>query len=57
MGNAIAKLVFKTGEDDISAKYDTVNQVPIKTIRGEDGVVADYVKGKKVYLIVNVASK
>jgi len=57
MGNAIANIVFKKGEDDLQAKYDSVNQIPIKTIRGEEGLVADHVGGKKLYLIVNVASK
>lgn len=57
MGNAIANIVFKKGEDDLQAKYDSVNQIPIKTIKGEEGLVADHVGGKKLYLIVNVASK
>ena len=43
MGGAIAKIFFKTGEDDISAKYDSVNQIPVTTIRGEKGIVADHV--------------
>jgi glutathione peroxidase-family protein len=29
----------------------------VTTIRGEKGIVADHVQGKKLYLIVNVASK
>ena len=56
MGGAIAKLIFKSGEDDITAKYESVNQIPVTTIRGEKGIVADHVQGKKLYLIVNVAS-
>lgn len=57
MGNAIAKLIFKKGEDAISAKYKSVNDIPVKTIRGKEGIVQDFVQNKKVYLIVNVASK
>ena len=57
MGNAIAKMIFKKGEDDISAKYKSVNDIPVKTINGLDGKISDHVKGKKIYLVVNVASK
>ena len=57
MGAAIAKLVFKKGEDDITAKYPSVNDIPVTTIDVSKGLVADRVKGKKIYLIVNVASK
>ena len=39
------------------AKYANVNLIPVKTIRGEQGIIGDYVPGKKLYLIVNVASK
>lgn len=57
MGAALAKVFFKTGEDDILAKYENVNQIPVKLINGEQTVIGDQVKGKKLYLIVNVASK
>ena len=57
MGGTIAKMIFKKGEDDISAKYNSVNDIPVKTINGIEGKIADHVKGKKIYLVVNVASK
>ena len=57
MGNQIANLVFKKGEDAILAKYASVNLIPVKTIRGQEGIIGDFVTGKKIYLIVNVASK
>lgn len=57
MGNAIAKIVFKKGEDNICAKYQSVNDIPVTTIDGQQGKIQDYVQGKKIYLIVNVASK
>jgi len=57
MGAAVAKIFFKTGEDDIIAKYDSVNQIPCTSIRGEKGIVSDHLVDKKLYIIVNVASK
>lgn len=57
MGNQIANLIFKKGEDAISAKYANVNLIPVTTIIGDKGIIGDYVQGKKLYLIVNVASK
>ena len=57
MGAALAKKFFKTGEDAIIAKYDSVNQIPVTTIREEKGIVSDHVKGAKLYIVVNVASK
>ena len=57
MGAVLAKKFFKTGEDAIIAKYDSVNQIPVTTIREEKGIVGDHVKGAKLYIVVNVASK
>ena len=57
MGAALEKIFFKKGEDDILAKYENVNQIPAKLINGEQTTIGDQVKGKQLYLIVNVASK
>jgi hypothetical protein len=36
MGGALAKIVFKSGSDDISVeKYKSVNEIPITLITGE----------------------
>ena len=43
MGPVLAKIFFKTGEDDISAKYKSVNDIPVTTINGQQGIVNDHV--------------
>ena len=36
MGGAIAKIVFKSGSDEISVeKYKSVNEIPVTLITGE----------------------
>ena len=35
MGNAIAKLVFKNGNEYLESKYDSLNKIPAKTILNE----------------------
>ena len=36
MGGALAKIIFKSGSDDISVeKYKSVNEIPITLITGE----------------------
>lgn len=57
MGDSISKMFFKVGEDDISAKYDNLNQIPATLIDGTETTIGDQIKGKKVYLVVNIASK
>jgi hypothetical protein len=59
MGNAIMKLVFKNGDDALLLeKYKSVNEIPLTLIDGSPvDKVQNLVKDKKLYLIVNVASK
>lgn len=59
MGGALAKIVFKNGSDDISVeKYKSVNEIPVTLITGEKvESIQKLVEGKKLYMIVNVASK
>ena len=57
MGALIAKAVFKNGDDEISCKYASVNEIPVTTLQGEDTQIGNLVQGKKLYMVVNVASK
>jgi len=58
MGGAIAKLVFKSGNDVIATKYESANEIPVVDLLGvEHDKIGNLVEGKKVYLIVNVASR
>jgi len=57
MGNQILKIFFKEGEDNISAKYENLNQIPAKLIDGTETTIGEQIKGKKCYLVVNIASK
>jgi len=57
MGNQILKIFFKEGEDNISAKYENLNQIPAKLIDGIETTIGEQIKGKKCYLVVNIASK
>lgn len=59
MGSAIAKIVFKQGADELSVeKYKSVNEVPVTLITGEKlEQIQSLVANKKLYMIVNVASK
>ena len=57
MGALIAKAVFKNGDDEISNKYSSCNEIPVKSLHGEDSLIGDNIQGKKLYMVVNVASK
>ena len=41
MGGAISKIVFKSGADKISAKYDNLNQIPAILIDGTETTIGD----------------
>jgi len=41
MGNTILKIFFKEGEDDISYKYDNLNQIPAILIDGTETTIGD----------------
>ena len=59
MGGLIAKIVFKNGDDKLdSSKYSSLNDIPATSLSGVmHDKLGDVVKGKKLYLVVNVASK
>ena len=58
MGALVAKMVFKSGHDKLSASnFDSLNEIPVKELLGTDeNPLGNYVAGKKVYLVVNVAT-
>ena len=35
MGNAIAKIIFKNGNESLETKYTSLNSIPAKTINNE----------------------
>ena len=59
MGAVIAKIIFKTGKDKLeTTNFSSLNEIPVADLYGEERkTIADYVKDKKLYLVVNVASK
>ena len=57
MGGAIAKLVFKNGEEQISAPQRELRDIEILDIDGEMVRIGDFFEGKKAILFVNVATK
>lgn len=57
MGAVIAKIVFKKGNDVIHTDYKSLNEIKVTGLEGEEYEnLGQVVEGKKVYLIVNVAS-
>ena len=58
MGGAIAKIIFKTGNDEFDTKkYESLLDIPVTTIKGEKMKFLELTGNKYLYLIVNVASK
>ena len=58
MGGVIAKMIFKSGNDGFDlAKITTLNDIPCKKLDGEETTIGKLIEGKKLYMIVNVASK
>ena len=59
MGGVLAKIVFKSGKDSLDQnKYQSINEIPVTTVEGQDyEKLIDLVGDKKLYLIVNTASK
>jgi hypothetical protein len=59
MGGLIAKIVFKQGDDALLLeKYKSVNDIPITLLDGSEiESLKKLVEGKKLIMIVNVASK
>ena len=58
MGAVLAKIVFKKGSDRFDlGKYASLNDIPVSTLRGEQTTLGELGQGKKLFLIVNVASK
>ena len=57
MGGVMAKVVFKSGNDEISAKYNSLLEIPVTTIEGQKKTFAEVAGNKFLYLVVNVASK
>ena len=58
MGGAVAKVVFKSGKDKFDIdKYESLNDIEVTTLEEEKKTMGDVVAGKKLYLIVNTASK
>jgi hypothetical protein len=58
MGGVIAKIVFKNGNDKLDLdKYESLNEIKCVTLKGEEVTIGNVVDGKKLYLVVNVASK
>ena len=58
MGAAIAKIIFKNGNDQLTSNYNSLNKIPAKTILNEqiDELEQLYI-GKKLIIIVNVSLK
>tara|TARA_B110000305_G_C19171510_1_gene507507 strand:- start:547 stop:726 length:180 start_codon:yes stop_codon:yes gene_type:complete len=59
MGGLIAKIVFKNGDDKLdSSTFSSLNDIPAMSLSGvQHDRLGDVVKDKKLYLVVNVASK
>jgi len=61
MGAVAAKMFFKTGKETLAAsQYSSLNRIPEKELlstRTRYSEIQELVGGKKLYLIVNVASK
>ena len=59
MGSFVQKLLFKNTYDSASATEDPndIRNIPIKSIEGESMKLGDLMKGFKLTIVVNVASK
>jgi glutathione peroxidase len=58
MGGLLAKIFFKTGYDKKNSLKDVsqpLKALSCKDIDGKDGVIGDYMEGKKATIFVNVA--
>lgn len=58
MGAAVYKLVFKSGSDGFDPNsVESLNDLPCKKLNGQPTTIGELTSNKKLYMIVNVASK
>ena len=57
MGGVLAKVVFKTGDEDLPKKPRELEEIEITDIDGNIVRIGDIMESKKVVLFVNVATK
>jgi hypothetical protein len=58
MGALVAKAVFKNGKESVSTNYNSLFEIPAKTIDGlQLASLAEAVEGKRAVLVVNVATQ
>ncbi len=60
MGAVVQRLIFKESTFEKNLKQvdnDNILVIPVETIEGQKGTVGSMIKGQKLTIIVNVASK
>ena len=57
MGGVLAKIVFKSAEEDLPASSETLQDIEIIDIDGNLVRIGELISEKKVVMFVNVATK
>ena len=57
MGGVLAKIVFKSGEEELAACENDLHNIQMLDIDGQMVRVGDLMADKKVIMFVNVATK
>ena len=50
-------VLWKTGNDKLTDAYESPWDIEVENIHGETKLLGDYIKDKKIVMIINVASK